>query len=189
MELKNKEETEMRFNELWREFEPYIRKLCKYKLSSMPHCIDDCFQETFKALATAMKSGTVIEHPKTWLSTVANNKIKDMYKESKKEAGMIIPLSHEDALNYSSHSDEIDSIFYISDEQIDVIKEDVLKQLTDEERQLIDEYYVQNVKLKLIAQNHQYTESKMKKVMFNLRKKIISLSNSALKRQDAQNGK
>ena len=102
---------------------------------------------------------------------------------------MIIPLPHEDALNCLSHSDEIDSILYISDEQIDEIKEDVLRQLTDEERQLIDEYYVQNIKLKLIAQSHQCTESKMKKVMFNLRKKIISLSKSALKRKDAQNGK
>lgn len=50
----------------------------------MPHNVDDCVQEKFKALAAAMRSGTAIEHPKTWLSTVANNKIKDLYKKAKK---------------------------------------------------------------------------------------------------------
>lgn len=67
MDVKDKNEIEIRFTELWSEHEPYIRKLCNRKLKSMPHCADDCVQETFKALATALNKGTVIDYPKTCL--------------------------------------------------------------------------------------------------------------------------
>lgn len=186
MGLKSKDEFEVRFNELWQKYQPYIHKLCKYKLYSMPHHIDDCVQETFKALATAMKNGTVIEYPKTWLSAVANNIINDLYKKAKKEAEMFIPLSHEKAVNCAISTDELDIIMHISNEQIEAIKGEVLKQLTDEERQLINEYYVQNKKLKDMAQSYGYTESKMKKEMFVLRNKIKSISRCELSRQLTQ---
>ncbi|MDD6021933.1 MAG: sigma-70 family RNA polymerase sigma factor [Oscillospiraceae bacterium] len=60
-------------NELWQEHEPYIRKLCTYKLKSLPDYVDDCIQDVFLALSDALHKGKVIEYPKAWLTKVANN--------------------------------------------------------------------------------------------------------------------
>ena len=79
-------------NELWQEHEPYIRKLCTYKLKSLPDYVDDCVQDVFLDLSDAMNKGKVIEYPKAWLTKVANNKIKDIYAQAKKESEKIVPL-------------------------------------------------------------------------------------------------
>lgn len=182
-------EQQLHTTEIWLELEPYIKKLCEYKLKSMPNVIDDCVQEVFFAYIDAINKGQTIEHPKAWLTTVANNKIKDIYKIAKKENERVIPLSHEEAVNYPSSVYGMDNTLYISDEQIEQIKKNVLNQLTDEELKLIEEYYVQRIKLKSLAKNYHYSESKMKQVMFKLRIKIINLSKSAINQQDAQNKK
>lgn len=73
----------MRLTEsLWREYEPYIRKLCNYKLNSHREYIDDCVQDVFTALVEAIHKGAKIEYPKAWLTTVANNMIKDIYEQA-----------------------------------------------------------------------------------------------------------
>lgn len=46
--------------DIWLEYEPYIRKLCNYKLKSMPDYIDDCVQDVFLALNETIKRGIVI---------------------------------------------------------------------------------------------------------------------------------
>ena len=92
--------------DIWLEYEPYIKKLCAYKLKSIPGEIDDCVQEVFLAFFDALNKGQQIEHPKAWLTTVANNKINDLYKAVKKENDHVIPLSHEEAINYISTFNE-----------------------------------------------------------------------------------
>lgn len=48
----NERERDMQLTEsLWREYEPYIRKLCNYKLNSHREYIDDCVQDVFTALS------------------------------------------------------------------------------------------------------------------------------------------
>lgn len=91
MKLKNNKKA---VNDLWHEFEPYIRKLCEYKLQSLPNHIDDCVQEVFLDLADALHKGKKIEYPKAWLTKVANNKIKDIYSQAKKDAEKLFLLIH-----------------------------------------------------------------------------------------------
>lgn len=85
MEIKNKNQIDREFNELWREYEPYIRKLCNFKLSSHIEYVDDCVQDVFTALLEEMYRGTTIKKPKSWLTTVTNNMIKDIYEHSKRD--------------------------------------------------------------------------------------------------------
>ena len=74
----NKKRLKKQIYDIWAEYEPYIRKLCKYKLNSMPDCIDDCVQDVFLDLSVALNEGKTINNPKAWLTTVTNNKIKDL---------------------------------------------------------------------------------------------------------------
>ena len=112
-------------NKLWQEHEPYIRKLCTYKLKSLPDYVDDCVQDVFLDLSDALDKGKTIEYPKAWLTKVVNNKIKDIYTQAKKESEKIVPLESEnfDSSYYGVVNDEY---FTIEDEQIPVLKEKVI---------------------------------------------------------------
>ena len=81
----NEDKNKKLIEKMWQEYEPYIRKLCNFKLKSLPYYIDDCIQDVFLDLSDALNSGKKIEYPKAWLSKVANNKIKDIYTLAKKE--------------------------------------------------------------------------------------------------------
>ena len=82
----NEDKNKKLIEKMWQEYEPYIRKLCNFKLKSLPYYIDDCIQDVFLDLSDALNSGKQIEYPKAWLSKVANNKIKDIYAQAKKES-------------------------------------------------------------------------------------------------------
>lgn len=169
--MKVKNEIEYRFNELWHENEAYIRKLCSYKLNSMPQHIDDCVQEIFGALYETMVKGTVIEHPRAWLSRVANNKIKDLYSIQKKESSRIISLLHEDLAFHTVDFNEEDSTS-LSDEAILSAKQFVVEQLSECERQLLNERFVQRKNIAEMALIHNTTEENIRQKVFRLRKRV-----------------
>lgn len=152
--------------ELWRLYEPYIRKLCEYKLNSRPEYIDDCVQEVFLALAA--ETGE-IEYPKAWLTKVAQNKIKDIYERASREQKLFVPLENGEN---SGYEDEIT----VSDERLEEVKAVVLGELTETERQLLKEYYTDRLKIKQIAKMHGTTESNIKQQLFRLRKKVVYLT-------------
>ena len=62
---------------VWAANEPYIRRICAYKLSSHPHEAEDAVQEIALAFFEAIRKGTQIRDPKKWLTVVASNIIKD----------------------------------------------------------------------------------------------------------------
>lgn len=180
-----KDETERLFNELWCDCEPYIRKLCSYKLNRMPQHIDDCVQEVFKALFEAMSNGIVIEHPKAWLSRVANNKIKDLYNKQKKEDEKIVPLTHEIIPEYTVDFFDSDNS-PLSEEEILSAKQFVVEQLVDSERQLLNERFVQKKSTAEIALIQNTTEENIRLKIFRLKKKTKNLIKDCIKKQDAQ---
>ncbi|MBO5147671.1 MAG: sigma-70 family RNA polymerase sigma factor, partial [Clostridia bacterium] len=145
-------------NELWQEHEPYIRKLCTYKLKSLPDYVDDCVQDVFLDLSDALDKGKTIEYPKAWLTKVVNNKIKDIYTQAKKESEKIVPLESEnfDSSYYGVVNDEY---FTIEDEQIPVLKEKVINMLDDKEQQLLYDRYTLNKSISVIAKEHNTTEN------------------------------
>lgn len=176
MKLKNNKKA---VNDLWHEFEPYIRKLCEYKLQSLPNHIDDCVQEVFLALSDAMHKGKVIEYPKAWLTKVANNKIKDLYSQAKKEAENIVPFESEnfDSSYYGVVNDEY---FTIEDEQIPVLKEKVINMLDDKEQQLLYDRYTLKKSISIIAKEHNTTENNIYQKLFRLKQKTKMLIEKVL---------
>lgn len=166
-------------NELWQEHEPYIRKLCTYKLKSLPDYVDDCIQDVFLDLSDALHKGKVIEYPKAWLTKVANNKIKDIYSQAKQEAEKIVPFESQNLDN--TYSGVVhDEYFSIEDEQIPILKETVINMLDDKEQQLLYDRYTLKKSISLIAKEHNTTENNIYQKLFRLKQKIKMLIEKVL---------
>ncbi len=166
-------------NELWQEHEPYIRKLCTYKLKSLPDYADDCVQDVFLDLSDALHKGKVIEYPKAWLTKVANNKIKDIYAQTKKEAEKIVPFESEN-LNNTYSGVVHDEYFSIEDEQIPVLKGKVINMLDDKEQQLLYDRYTLNKSISVIAKEYNTTENNIYQKLFRLKQKTKMLIEKVL---------
>ena len=166
-------------NELWQEHEPYIRKLCTYKLKSLPDYIDDCIQDVFLDLSDAINKGKTIEYPKAWLTKVANNKIKDIYTQAKKDAEKIAPFESEN-LDSSYYGVVNDEYFTIEEEQIPVLKEKVINMLDDKEQQLLYDRYTLNKSISVIAKEYNTTENNIYQKLFRLKQKTKMLIEKVL---------
>lgn len=166
-------------NELWQEHEPYIRKLCTYKLKSLPDYVDDCVQDVFLDLSDAINKGKTIEYPKAWLTKVANNKIKDIYAQAKKEAEKIVSFESEN-LDSSYYGVVNDEYFTIEEEQIPVLKEKVINMLDDKEQQLLYDRYTLNKSISVIAKEHNTTENNIYQKLFRLKQKTKMLIEKVL---------
>lgn len=166
-------------NELWQEHEPYIRKLCTYKLKSLPDYVDDCVQDVFLDLSDALHKGKVIEYPKARLTKVANNKIKDIYAQAKKEAEKIVPFESQNLDN--TYSGVVhDEYFPIQDEQIPFLKEKVINMLDDKEQQLLYDRYTLKKSISIIAKEHNTTENNIYQKLFRLKQKTKMLIEKVL---------
>ncbi len=169
----NKKKIKKQNYDIWSEYEPYIRKLCKYKLNSMPDYIDDCVQDVFLDLSVALNEDKTINNLKAWLTTVTNNKIKDLYSKAKKEADLFVVLSSESAETASiSVSDEY---FAVSVEQLLQIKDKVINELKDDEQELLHCRYVHKKSIKEIAIELNTTENNIYQRLFRLKVKVKML--------------
>ena len=166
-------------NELWQEHEPYIRKLCTYKLKRLPDYIDDCIQDVFLDLSDALNKGNVIEYPKAWLTKVANNKIKDIYAQEKKESEKIV-LFESKNLNSSYYGVVNDEYFTIEEDQIPVLKEKVINMLDDKEQQLLYDRHTLKKSISVIAKEHNTTENNIYQKLFRLKQKTKMLIEKVL---------
>ena len=166
-------------NELWQEHEPYIRKLCTYKLKSLPDYVDDCVQDVFLDLSDALDKGKTIDYPKAWLTKVVNNKIKDIYTQAKKESEKIVSLESEnfDSSYYGVVNDEY---FTIKDEEVPVLKEKVINMLDDKEHQLLYDRYTFKKSISIIAKEHNTTENNIYQKLFRLKQKTKMLIEKVL---------
>lgn len=165
--------------ELWQDYEPYIRKLCTYKLKSIPDYIDDCIQDVFLDLSDALNKGKIIEYPKAWLTKVANNKIKVIYNQAKKEAEKIVPLESQNLDN--TYSGVVyDEYFAIKDEQIPFLKEKVIDMLDEKEQRLLYDRYVLKKSITQIAKEHNTTENNIYQKLFRLKQKTKMLIEKVL---------
>lgn len=166
-------------DELWQEHEPYIRKLCSYKLKSLPEYIDDCIQDVFLDLSDALDKGKTIEYPKAWLTKVANNKIKDIYTQAKKDAERLIYI---DSQNFDNTYCGVvyDEYFQIEDEQILILKEKVVNMLDDKERQLLYDRYTLKKTIPVIANEQKTTENNIYQKLFRLKQKTKMLIEKVL---------
>lgn len=166
----NKREKDMHLaDKLWREYEPYIRKFCNYKLNSHKEYIDDCVQEVFTALVEAIHKGTRIEYPKTWLTTVANNMIKDIYEQSSHNDKILpfdekhIDVRLQDSIDYEE----------LTEQDIDKYLSQIIDYLTEYERKLFIDFYLNSRKQSELAKERGISENLIQQQVFRLKRKII----------------
>lgn len=154
---------------LWQEHEPYIRKFCEYKLQSLPDYVDDCVQDVFLALLKALDEGKEIAHSKAYLTKIALNKINDLYKSEEKRRKKIIPL---DDVRETTDFD-FSLTEEISDEEIEKHLQEILNSLSDDEKQLIENFYIKKIRQKELAKEMKISENALRQQVFRLKRKII----------------
>lgn len=165
-------------NELWKEYEPNLRNLCNYKLSSYPNEVDDVISETYLALCSAIDKGVEIQNPKAWLYATVNNQIKLKYSEIDRKKRIYINLdSVEHKLFYNVDFDEKQ----LNEETIKRLKDDILEELVDSEKTLLILIYDRKIKLKEIAKILNTTEAAVKQKHYRLKRKIKKLAKELLK--------
>ena len=164
---------------LWQEYEPYIRKLCVFKLKSLPDYIDDCIQEVFLVFAEALNNGKNIEYPKAWLTKVANNKINDIYAQTKKETEKFVSFEAQNIDNTYSCVD-YDEYFALADEQIPIIKEKVIGSFNEKERQLLYDRYTLKKSISQIADEYNTTQNNIYQKLFRLKQKAKMIIETVL---------
>lgn len=155
------------FYETWYEYEPYIRKLCAYKLQSMPECVDDCVQDVFTAYLTAVGKSQKIENIRNWLTGVAHNKIVDLYGKHRRESEIFVPITQEVKEKEASFDE------YVTEEEITAHTEEILNTLTAYERELLDDFYVKRIKQKTMAEKRGISENLIQQQVFRMKRKII----------------
>ena len=170
----NERERDMQLaDKLWREYEPYIRKLCNYKLNRHKEYIDDCVQDVFTALVEAIHKGTKIEYPKTWLTTVTNNMIKDIYEKASHNDKILpfdekhIDVRLQDSIDYEE----------LSEQDIDKYLSQIIDYLTEYERKLFIDFYLNNRKQSELAKERGISENLIQQQVFRLKRKIIKFIN------------
>lgn len=171
---------------VYRENELYIRKLCNFKLKSIPDEVDDCVQETFTAFAEALYKGKEIENPKAWLLKVANNIIKDVYSKNAKSRKRIVSLDEnitDDNLSYCMDFEQEPDFDEIS---VVPYKEYVLGLLTEDERNLIRDRYELNKSIRIIAADWDTTENNIYQRLSRLKIKTKIHINKVLNEQSVQ---
>lgn len=171
----NSEENKKTANDLWLEYGPYIRDLCKHLLKGSPDCADDCVQEVFLALTEALGQGKAIVYPKTWLNKVAHNIVKDVYRKAKKDAERLVPLDAYTDVDDADIRIVLDEDFWVEDEQIAEMKEQVISMLNEEERQLLYARYFRKENIAQIAKEQNTTENNVYQKLFRLKHKTIML--------------
>lgn len=182
----NLEDNNKIINTLWQEYEPYIRKLCTYKLKSLPDYVDDCIQDIFLDLSDALNKGITIEHPKAWLTKVANNKIKDIYTKAKKNVEKFLPFESQN-LDKTYSGVVYDEPFSVEDEQILFLKERVINMLDEKERKLLYDRYTMKKSVIEIAKEHNITVNNMYQKLFRLKQKTKMIIERILNEQTVQN--
>ena len=148
---------------VWTENEPYIRRICAYKLSSHPHEAEDAVQEIALAFFEAVQKGTQIRDPKKWLTVVASNIIKDCYQQISSETRRFVSVDEKDVQTLP-----------VPEEPEEVLlqcKNVFLDSLSEEERILFRQRYVQRLKLKAIAKQMGISEGNVKIRIFRLKRK------------------
>lgn len=152
----------------------YYKDIYSYCLSNLNCNEDDASEVTQKVFLLFQEKCEGLEdgNIRGWLYRVAKNKIKEQFREVKKEE-LYVPLE-EDML--SMDEDEayrtLDEAFNLKDEEIEKYKDIVLKTLTKKEQELYRKIYIEKKKHKEIAEELNITENAVSVRAYRLNNKI-----------------
>lgn len=168
--------------QIWHLYREYIKSFCNFQLKDCPDCVEDCVQDVFMALLEARRAGKEIKNPKAWLTRVANNKIIDEYKNKAREAEHINRIiQYETALKISAV--EMPQLNDVSDELIDEMTDNILNRLKADERSLVVDYYMEDMRVRDIAARHGLSETNVRQKLFRARKKIVHMVKKEIEKQ------
>lgn len=163
------------FNIYYTEYLDYIKRYCYLKLGDYPDYAEDCIQDTFRVLFEKLSEDVEFEYFKAFLIKTASNFVKLKYREIDKQKNKIISIdSSEIEIPY-----EKDLLDNVSDEMIEMMKDEIIYSLSFEEQKLLrstcKDYKDEYKTTKQLAQEYSCSETAIRQRVFVLRKKIKAL--------------
>ena len=168
------EQESARFEELvWKQRKVLLIVIQRALGSSFSYLVDDCLSETM--LIACQKADVVLHHtnPEGWLIETARNTARNMMRKHQRDK-VNIPIDMLPEL--SSHQDDYEAIIFnhwISKE----VPEQLLKRLTNRERQVYYLLYKEKRSAKDVATELGITES----TVYNTKKSIVDKITRAVK--------
>ena len=152
---------------IWQKNEPYIKRICEYKLSSHPEEAEDALQETALAFFEAVKNGKEIAEPEKWLTVVAVNKINGIYRKIGYDKKHTVSTEDEAYINLTAEEE----MPALPEKVLLKYKKEFLSTLSDDELQLYKLRFIKRMKIKDIAVKTGKTEVNIKQKIFRLKRK------------------
>lgn len=165
--------------QLWDEHEQNIRKLCEFKFSGNPIEVDEIVSDTYLILCDTIKSNVNISNPRAWLYGIVNNIVKCKYRELKKRKEKQLFIS-ELSVDLSYNIDLLDAM--ITDDDIEVLKEEIETELNEKEKELLKLVYEDKLTSKQIAKMKNSTEAAIKQRRFRLISRIKGMVKDKIKK-------
>ena len=153
-----------------------VYRLCLSRLRRVEDAAD-VTQEVF--LLFQMKYGSLDDASiKSWLFTVANNKIKEQFRHIiKREKELVLETEDEpqtdiETLYNAAESEKID------DEDLEEKKKKIISSLNEKELELFEMHYVKKLGYEELAKHYNVSEHTMRTRVYRLRMKIKEKASS-----------
>ena len=151
---------------LWNEYEPQLRKICRVKLRSCPDEVDDVMSEVSLALCKQIEKFGKPEKPKQWLYATFNNiKNREIYKQKEKQEN-IENKDFELPFEQNGIEEKIEEIYN------NEIRDKLSTFLSNDECIIIKYIYFDRLKMKEIADIIGSTESAVKQKHYRICNKL-----------------
>ncbi len=150
---------------VWNQYIALMHKMCNLKLQSMPDEIEDVISEVFLAFCEKVETSGFPQDSKKWLYGTLNNIILKRYRSAgyKKEKTVDIPDIEGMKFNNDSKIEDIDDAFFVES-----IKKMCDEQLKGKEKQLFQYVFVDNMKMKDIAEVLHTSETAVRQKYYRL---------------------
>lgn len=153
----------------WEEYEPLIRKVAAARLTGLECEVDDVVSETFTALCEKFSQGSIPENMKAWLYGTLHNIINQQLRKKYNERENIFPVS----------VDEIELEFTCSipdtafkSVTVDEFCKIVRSLLSDEEFSLIEDLYINDLRVSDVAKRFGLTDGAVRQRSFRICTKL-----------------
>lgn len=155
-------------------YEQYRIKLFNYCLSRLNgsrEAADDCVQEVFIVFYNKLLDGEFFENPRAFLYRTADNFVKRQKKKEASELRHNIPLDEAERIGVTDeeYAARLESIDY------EECAKRLLLLLIDEEKQIYDMRYIQNISVEKIAEKLGISRPAASMRLMRLRNKIKTM--------------
>lgn len=157
------------FDELYNEHYLSIYKFCLAKLNCDRENANDCVQETFLVLYKKLSEGEEFSNPRAFLYSTCLNFIKKKYNEIQKRNDTTVSIESIDGVAVGDFDREI-----ISKINFKEFEKELEKLLNDKEKELYSLRYIEDLRVKDIANRYNIDERFCSVKLSRLRKKIVS---------------